>query len=362
MKKFIISSDSLKPALKKLAQAVSSKPQMPILSNVWCKAGKGEVELITSDIELTISVTCEAQVEDGPFELLLPFEFLHDIVSLAKSAPIAIEHPSTRKARINDGKDWYEQSGLAKLEELPKFPAVPKKNVLKVDDSFVDLLGKCMLTISKQEVHPALTKACLDIQEEQAILVSTDTQVMYKHNIGPGSKEKVMLLLSPKLAKALEASSEMEVSWTDKHVAFKTPSTTVISKRFEDKYPAYNSVIPTYEPNLQVNREELVNALKKCCIGKDAAVRTKILLKDKPGEIKFEVEDADFGRNIHPSIAGDYTGPVSVIALNAKKLLTIMDQVTSETIRLHIQEPEKAILVSAEENSNYLGLIMPIKL
>jgi len=359
MKKFIISSDALKAATKKLGQVIVANPTLPVLYNIYCKVTKGEVELIATDLEITISYKCPAEAVDT-FELLLPFDFLNKIVSVIKIQPVTVEHPSVRKARIITDNDVFEINSLQKFEDFPKLPAAPKKIGLELDSDFTYLLSKAMLTSSKDETRPAMTKACLDIQGDNINLVSTDAHCLYRHKINVDSTEKEQLLLSKKMAHALDSLDKIELSWTAKMIIVKSDKIVIWCTRHEEAYPNYNAIIPNHGPNLKLQKNDMVDALHKACISSATTKQTNIYARKEKGFINFETDDADMSRKILVKIPGDYTGDVEAIAVNAKKLLTILDQVPGQEINLHIGTAYTAILISTEEDADYLGLLMPL--
>lgn len=364
MKKFVISSEALRPALKRLSQAVSTSTVLPVLKNIYFKVAKDEVEMITTDTELTISYKCPADTEGEPFDLLIPFDFLNKIVALIKSAPITVQHPSARKAWILGTNDKYELSGLDDLALFPKHPSIPKKNSLGLTKGFVGLLSHAMHTAAKGELKfPALLNACLDIEPSGVTLVSTDTQVLYRYKLpinlcgGPDQ-----LLLTPKIATALEGLEEIDLLWHDSQLAFRSRNVTIWATRNEGKFPNYKAIVPNHLPNLELNRAVFIDALNKACLSSSVIKSTTIHLKNSPGTVHFEIDDPDYNRKIQVDFAGSYSGEADSIVIDAKKMLTMMKQVDVESIRLHIAHPTKAVLVSSEEDESYLGLIMPLKI
>jgi len=364
MKKFILSSDDLKKALKKVGQAINEKTVLPVLKNIYCKVGKEDVEFIASDLEISISYRCPIHEvgDQEPFELLLPYSFLHDIVAKMKNEPIIIEHPSTRKARIVCTEDKFEVNSLDKFEDFPKLPAIPKKNSIKLDVAFISLLTKCMHTVAKDESRPAMQRSLLEIKPGESYLASTDAHFLYQHKVNVETTETQAIQISTKMAKAIEDMEEVDLFWTDRQVAFKNEKLIVWCKMFDDKYPNYRQVIPTYGPNLAIDKNTLVEALERSCINSYYTKQTNLFLKKEEGFIFFETDDTDFSRKGTVRRPGVYTGETESISINAKKLLTILDQVEAEKIQLHIDKPTKAILISTEEDKDYLGLLMPLVL
>lgn len=359
MKKFIISSDTLKPALKKLGLAINTKSVLPVLSNIYVKVTKGEVELITSDLELTISYKCTAETKD-PFEMLLPFDFFQKLIHLFKSSPVVIELIDKKKAVITGDNEDYNLNSLADLKAFPELPTLPVKNVIKLNDEFTELLTTAMITVSTNDMQPGLLSACFDMQAKKSFLVSTDSYVLYKHEVPVTSKEPEQLCISPKMAAAMDGLKDIEISWTKEKMAVKSERMIIWSTRMEAKFPNYNVVIPDYDANLKINKEQLADALNKACLSSSATKHTNLYLKREPGKIHIEFDDPDFERKGHLVVTGDYTGDVELVGINAKKLLTVLKQVSGDEINLHIHNADKAVLISADEDKDYLGLIMPL--
>lgn len=359
MKKFIISSDALRPALKKLSLAINTKSVLPVLSNIYVKVTKDAVELITTDLELTVSykIVAEAKME---FEMLLPFDFFNRLINLFNSAPVIIELISAKKAVITGDNEDYNIDIKDDIKAFPELPTLPKKNVIALNEDFVGMLSYAMMSVSGEEKTPALTYACLDMKAKDTHLVSTDTHIMYKHKIGVKNTEADQLLISSKFASALDGLKDMELGWTKEKIAVKSDKITVWSTRFDGKYVNYNTVIPSFPVTLKLNNKLLNDALNKACLSSDPMKHTNIYLKREPGKIHIEFDDPGLGRKGHLVVACQYSGETEMIGINAKKLITVLTQVDADEICLHIGGPSKAVLVSSEENADYLGLIMPL--
>lgn len=360
MKKIIIASDALRSAMKKLTIAVNAKSVLPVLTSMYCKVEKGELELITSDLEITISYKLAAETKGEPFEFLLPFEFISKLMALLGSQPITIELVSKRQIKISADADEYEISDTGKTDEFPKIPTLPKKNVITLNGNFVKLLNVAMLTVSKDEMKPIMMTTCLDIQKRESTLVSTDSNCLFTHKLPIKFDDPDQLCFSHKVAAAMEGIDELELSWTQELIAVKSGRVIIWTKRHEGKFPNYKSVIPDYGPNLKLNRETLIDILQKACLSSIDSKQTNIYLKREEGTIHFEYDDVDYGRKGHLKMAGSYSGSAESISLNAKKLLTLIKQVDHDELNLHINKSTGAVLISSEEDKEYLGLIMPL--
>lgn len=360
MKKFIISSDALKPVLKKLSLAINSKSVLPVLSNIYCIVTKNQVELIATDLELTVSCKVQAEAKES-FELLLPFDYINKLVPLFKSSPISVELVDKKRVVITgDGED-YNLNSLGDLKTFPEVPAVPVKNVVKLEEDFVELLSIAMNSVGSDEHRPALSHVCFDMKAKQSFLVSTDTHVLYKHAIKTVAKEPEQLLISAKFAAAIDGLKDIELSWTKEKVAVKNGAFTIWSTRFDGKYVDYNTVIPKdVSGNLKINRQDLIEALNKACLNSEPTKQTHLFLKREPGKIHIEYNDMNMERNGHIVVAGEYSGDTEKISIGAKKMLIVLSQIDEDEIAFNISGPTRAVLVETKEDKDYTGLIMPL--
>jgi DNA polymerase-3 subunit beta len=363
MKKIIIPADKLRPALKRLALAVPGKAALPVLSNLYCRVEKDQIELITTDLEITIKCRCEAETHGDPFEMLLPFAFLHRVVNLIHSGPVEIELNGKNydKARITGPNDKYDLNVIDHVDIYPKLPPVPKQRFLKLEKSFIDWLPVALATICEDTLRPAMTHVLLDVKAAELIMVSTDASSIFTHKFIQECSQEDQLLLSARVVKAIADFPGADVSWSAKNIGFHADNVTVIARRPEARFPDYKVVIPKTEKNLAVNRGALIAALERCSLTSDASVKTTLIFNKEPaGTVELQAIDVDMDRLIDVTIDGEYTGDVPEFTVNASRLLKLLYQVENETINLAVSSATKGVVLTADEDPEYLGMIMPL--
>lgn len=358
MKRLIISRSVLKQALKKIGLAIPKKSVLPVLQCIHCSVKDKEVTFITTDLEVTIQYTCACEAK-SEFVFLAPFEFLHKIIELSEDAPITID-VADKSITLKTDNDIFTTGLSSTLDTFPKIPSLPQKNSIQLPEDFIYWINKATVTIGTDEQRPAMMHVCLDIAAGILKIVSTNTHVLFIkgfNSIDPEIKEQ--LLISSKVARTLEGAEELSISWTAKHIGFKWKNIVVISTRREDKFPNYNAVIPQSPANLTLERKALINVFEKCALTSLASKDTSIHL-NQPGEIHFEANDPDFETVIKSRLIAEYSGEVEKIKVNAKKFNTLLEQVEFEKVDLHISGPAKGIVITSEEDTDYLSLIMPL--
>jgi DNA polymerase III sliding clamp (beta) subunit (PCNA family) len=358
MKKFIISSDALKAALKKLSLAVGSNSTLPILSNLLCKVRENEVQLITTDMELTILFTVPCEAKDA-FETLIPFDFLKKVVDLSPDHPMVIAS-NGRAARLTCINDSYDLNSLDKVKDFVNLPEVPKENFVSLNGKFIFWLGRAQRTCSKDEKDTRVNKICLDIISNALTMASTDKTMIFTRRFPVESQAEDQLLISSKIAKALEGFDTTEIYWDKQHILFKSGHIEIIATRHEEKFVNYQAVFPQVEPSLLLNRNDLTKALARACLNTEGLKHTVMHLQQSPGTVHMETVDTNQDRKIQVDIPGTYSGQLERISVNAAKLLTLMDQVDYDDVRLHISEATKPIVITAATDEDYKALIVPL--
>lgn len=359
MKKFIISTQTLKKVLHKLSYAVSIKSTLPVLGNIWCKVTDQSIEFIACDLELTIQYRQECETTGDGFEFLMSFQLIQKIVSLSKNCPLTFSLEK-KGIKITGENDVYEIKNAFKTEDFPKIPAIPVKKAMPMDGTILSWLSTALKTICNDEGRERLTKVLLELRKKEITVASTDGSFMlFSYTMPIEAPADEDILLSAKVIKALEGLEESKLYWNDKIFAFESADVTIIVTRPVDmKYVSFRAIIPQdFNSNLSVSRAALIDALEKCNINSDPFKETKLLLKNK-GKVSFAAKDTQFGIAINVDVEGTYTGELESILFNSEKMLKLMLQVDFENIEIAAHDEKRPILFRAADDKGYLGLLM----
>lgn len=92
--KFALAKQVLLDGLNKVAGVVATRPSMPILSNVLLSASDGELELTTTNMELTIRAKVPCLVESSG-SITLPAKKLQSIIREMRDGEVQVETKGT---------------------------------------------------------------------------------------------------------------------------------------------------------------------------------------------------------------------------------------------------------------------------
>lgn len=361
MKKLITGTEVLKDALKKLGLAVSRKPAIPALSNLYLKASAGSAELITTDLELTISCSLPCECNDT-FEMLIPFDFVSRLLALLGTQPLTIEyHSATKGALVADG-ETYKLDSLDKVKDFPEIPTVPVKNVLEFDEEMMKWLERVTVCVTKDELRPAMTQACLEIDGDGVTMVSTDAHVLCRKFFAkPSSIPAESVLIGPRVSRALHGAEKATFSWRQNHVAMVSEKLTVIQTRVDARFPDYKVVIPNSKPTLDLDRNLVLGALMKA----ELVNKRQVDFRFADGvNDRFSVcaSDIGFGLASEVTVACVNCGKTAAVAFDPILLTRLLADLPFDMVKFHIDGPSRGIVITSDEDESFLGLIMPLLL
>jgi DNA polymerase-3 subunit beta len=133
----------------------------------------------------------------------------------------------------------------------------------------------------------------------------------------------------------------------------------------DERYPDYEAVIPTDNPNkLIVDRSLLLNCLRRVVIFANKTTH-QVRLKISGSELNISSEDIDFANEAHERLSCQYEGEDMEIGFNAKFLIEMLNNLGGEEVLLEMSSTNRAGLLmpqTHDEQEDVLMLVMPVML
>src|ERR1700720_2554896 len=171
--KFSVTKEKLLEGLQQVQNVVSTRTTLPILSNVLLQANGNEVHLTTTDLDVGVRGSFEAEVEkDGA--TTLPARRLFTIVRELPSSEIQFDVDGKNAASIRSGQSFFKILGLPE-EEFPPLPKFENAKVVTIRQKDLrDGLRKTAYAISTDETRYVLNGVLFSFKENKLTLVATD--------------------------------------------------------------------------------------------------------------------------------------------------------------------------------------------
>jgi len=362
--KFSVAKEKLLEGLQQVQNVVSTRTTLPILSNVLLQAHGEEIHLTTTDLDVGVRGSCEADVEkEGA--TTLPARRLFNIVRELPSSEIQIDVNGKNAASIRSGQSFFKILGLPE-EEFPPLPKFEDAKVVTIRQKDLrDGLRKTSYAISTDETRYVLNGVLFSFKENKLTLVATDGRRLAMVEIElefPRSHEADFIVPTKavtELQRLLSDDGEIKVSMGSGQIAFDLSKTLLVSKLIEGNYPNYRQVIPSEaKERIKLERETFLNSLR----------RVSLLASDKSHSVKLS-----FGKNniditattpevgeAKESIAVAYKGRDFSIAFNPEFLMAPLRALTEDEVFLDlIDEMSPGVL---KIQTPFLYVLMPMRI
>jgi DNA polymerase-3 subunit beta len=359
-------SDLLKE-LALLQGIVERKNTIPILANVLLEAGKDQVSLLATDLDVGLRSRTAASVVK-PGILTLPAKKLFEIVSALPETEIRITEEKGGKS-VTIAADRFE----SRMQTLPasEFPTPPDASGL----TFTALPGnalKRMIThtrfaITSEDTRYFLNGAQLVLEPDSMSMVATDGHrlafVRVAAELG-GSKSDVLLPRKTlnEVARLIEDDGTIEFAQGENHLFFRAGDRLLISRKIDANFPAYERVIPkSNDKRIDFDRTRLASAVK----------RVRLLSNERSKAVKFamgtdQVEITSSTPELgeaHEILPVDYNAAAMQICFNADYVDNFLGVVETDQVQLEFKdEMSQAVMKPVgAEGYEYTYVIMPMR-
>jgi len=362
--KFTISKQAFIDALSQVQHVVTNRTTLPILSNVLIEAKGDQLKLTTTDLDVGVVGTVEANIsKEG--STTLPVKRLSSIVRELPAEEVEISVDNKNHASIKSGPSFFKIIGLGE-DEFPPLPKFDDAKEFRISQSLLlDALKKTSYAISTDETRYVLNGIFASFKEGKMSLVATDGRrlAMVEHDLEfPASNECDVIIPSKavsELQRLLKADGDMLfMRLNDTQVSFEINGSLLVSKLIEGNYPNYRQVIPSNTTErVEVSREGFLDTVR----------RVSILATDKSNSVKlaFGPNTVDVMANTQDvgeateQIDVKYAGKEFAIAFNPEFLMAPLKNLATENVYIDMIDEMSPGVIRIE--GTFLYVIMPMR-
>jgi DNA polymerase-3 subunit beta len=341
---------------------------MPILANVLIRSdGKDRILCAATDLNVAVLATLPAKVE-AEGGLTLGARQLHEIVKGLSGDEVHLRRTEQNWAEIRAGRAEFKLVGMSD-REYPKLPAVAEAQLSKVESGVLrDMLAKTAFSVSTDETRQHLAGVLFESDGKLARMVSTDGHRLSKigRELTGGPKLAQGVLIPRKgvgeirrVLEGREGSSEIGVH--QGHFVLRADEIALTVKLAEGQFPPYEQVIPKDNDRvITVGRDDLLEAFRRVSImasDKTMGVRLGV---DK-GKLTIETDNPDLG-NAREKLDVTFKGAAVQAGFNARYFIDLLTEIGSQEVRVELAGELDPAVVRPADGSDYLGVIMPMRL
>ncbi len=364
---FTIGKSAFLKELNMLQGVVEKKSTIPVLSNLLLEAVGGELWIKGTDLDLSISTRCDAEIKQEG-SICVQAKKLFEIVRSLPEADIEI------KLGAND------QVGLVCERSRFKMPGLPKDNFPEIktfdggfwpipSDLIRTFISRTIFAITTEESRYALNGAKVELSGKGIRMVATDGhRLSFIERLSDFGDASLDVLIPKKTLAELarlcgESSDDVEVGNGDNHLFFRVGKRLLSSRTLTGQFPNYELVLPKENKNrIVVENSQVSSAIK----------RVALMADDRSHAIKFDVNDGQVNITSQSSEAGEageslpveYSGPSITAGFNAQYLLDFFNVIQDGGVIFEFKDGNTGVQLKSSEDQEYdlRYIIMPMRL
>lgn len=363
--KVTLNKTQLTEAVQGVSRAVSSKSTILALEGILLKAKRNTLTLTGYDLELGITTTIEASVQQEG-EIILSAKLFSDIIRRMPADTISIESDDKLLSHIVSGAAEYTILGLDP-QEFPELPTVVEENALEMEaQTLRSMIDQTLFAIAQTDAKPVHKGTLFEISDGMLTLVSVDGFRLALRREPLKNAEPQSFVVPGKtlseVSKLLNNPEEnVTLSVSRKYVVFHIGGYHVTSRLLEGEFLDFRSAIP---------KETRTSVTISTRLFTDCIERISLLISDKlrsPLHLSFSNNSilASCSTAIgkaNDEIDCEKSGENVEIGFNSKYLLDALRACGSDEVLLQLTGPLAPMRVVPREGDSFLFLVLPVRL
>ncbi len=353
--------DDISAAVQAAQRIVSSRAIMPVLTGVVLKAADDNIQVLATDLELSINTGFSASVEESG-QVVISARLLGDILKNLSAETVSLEKTGN-DLEINDGKASFKLRTMP-AEDFPALPEVEEPLIQEMESrDFINAVGQVKNAVSRDERRIILTGILFDLKEDGITLVGTDSYRLALRELTAktlGTQENSVIVPGRALQEVGrwgDYQKSMDVFRSEGQIRFTQADRSLTARLIEGRFPNYSDFVPKQvQMTIRFSREEMEAAVRRMSL-----VAPTIVMKVENNNLTLESNASEVGE-ARETIAIQGADGGLEIAFNADYLKDGIGGIDGDQVEMLLTDAEKPALLKGTESDNYKYVIMPVRI
>ena len=367
--KFTVTRNSLLSELNLVQGVIEKKSTIPILSNILLEAANDHLDIVATDLDVTIRCGCPVAVSSAGTTTIAARRLFDIVRLLPEGADIECSLLENDWVELRSGNSKY------KIVALPKenFPSIPESApaTAQIPGALLrSMIQRTMFAITQEESRYSLNGALLALLPGEIRMVATDGHrlaLVSKSMEVPGVDMEVRSLIPRKTLVEIQKligdqDANIEFGRDENHLFFTLGSRRLVSRILAGQFPNYELVIPRDNDKLIVaSAKTMGDGIRRAAIMSDEKLKA-IRLSFKTGACELTASSAEAGE-AHEVVPVDFEGESLEIGFNPIYLLDFIGACASDSISVSLKDSETQGLLRpiGPTDLDYRYVVMPMK-
>ena len=361
--RFKCQRNALINAIQTVQNIVTSRPTLPILSNILIETQTNNIRLTATDLDVGISCVVPVDIlEQG--SITVPAKRFSDIVKEFPSESLNVTTKKNNMVIVDSEVCQFKIMGMGK-EEFPKLPEFKDTKAIKIEQQQLkEMLSLTSFAVSFDETRYILNGILFKINKNTITLVATDGKrlAVAERKLSSDADVDLSVIVPTKtvheLNRNLKEGGELLLMVGNNQLLFDLGEVVILSRLIEGEFPDYKQVVPPHSENvMKIERSQLLLAVR----------RAALLSTPDYQAVKFEVfknklviskSTPDVGES-REELAVEYQGKELVIGFNPGYLGDVLKNLNEQMVGMELTDSEKPGVIRA---SGYVYIILPMRL
>ena len=366
--KFVCYKDKIIKALNSVVKGVASKTTMPILEGILIQTNDNEIKLTTYDLELGIEYTMPCDVTEQGSTVVNAMMFT-EIIRKLPDTEINISVNENNLLTIECEGSLYKLATM-NPDEFPELPKIEIENSIDLEQNMLkNMIRKTIFAVSTEENRPIFTGCLFEVENNKLNVVAVDGFRLALRSIYLPVKVNDFKAVIPgktlnEINKILlDSFDHVKIGIAKNQALFEMENCKVVTRTLDGEFLNYKSVIPS-NWETRVNKNSLQDSFERISLISASSIEKEkkypvkvsvdigkitISCTNQTGEAKEEIYISTEGKNIEAGF-------------NPKYFLDSLKAIDDEEVFVEFGTSISPCLIKSVENSEYVYMILPIRL
>lgn len=363
----ICTQENLKAGLLTVGRIISPSNTLPILSNILLKTENGLLKIFSTNLEIAISTHIRCKVEEEG-EITVFSKTFTDLVANLPNTNISLK---TVQGELLVETEHYHTS--IKTMPADEFPLIPEPEgvtpVMVPAQDLKNSISEVVFAVSTNQTQPEISGVFMELEKNELILAATDRYRLAEKKITlpkPAGFSKQCIVPQKTMVEISRLigiqENDIELVVSDSQLVCRTENAQVISRLIDGQYPPYRDIIPQeFLTTIHTSKQGLVNALKAVGIFSQNSNSIKLEYDKEKQVLTITSQSQDIGSSI-VDLPSEVEGGSGELLLNHKYILDALANMESQNVIIKIINDTSPTVIIPEGKTDYLCLVMPIKI
>lgn len=356
---------ALVDAVNNVQRGVASKSALPALEGILMKASATSLFLAGYDMELGITTTIEADVEEAG-ELVLTAKLFSEIIRKLPEEEVTITSNDRNNTVIRSGNSEFTIMGFSSAD-YPELPTINDGAALTMQQNVLkSMIRQTLFAVAQTDTRPIHTGVQFEISDGTLRLVAVDGSRLAMRCEEIKSSEALQFVVPGKtLGEVLKLLSDEEeplyVTVGSRHIIMEIGGYSVFSRLLDGDFLPYRKAIPVQTTTkIRVKTREMIDAVDRASLVISDRLKSPLICRFKDDQIFLSCITA-LG-SVNEVLSVNMEGRPEEMGFNCRFLLDALRNTENDEILIELNGAQAPMKIVPTSGESFLFLVLPVKL